>query len=139
MNFQELSPYEAIRQAMALYNNAGDRGEISEMMEAFTDDAVLDTTKEEIVGAPAIESYFHKVVSDAVIGGPDRRPARHHLTTSRIELESADTARAWTYFILIRDGVTVQTGIYVDRFSRRGNRWLISRRRVKLEYDADAR
>jgi hypothetical protein len=135
---QQAAAHEAIRNALATYNNTGDRGLVGEMMAVFANDAVLDTTTEEIAGRGAIEAYFNAVVQNHVIGGPDKRPSRHHLTTSRIELLGEDAARAWTYFLLIRDGVTVQTGIYVDQFAREAGNWLITRRRVKLEYNADA-
>jgi ketosteroid isomerase-like protein len=139
MRIEEVTARVAIQHTMAVYNNAGDRGAISEMMSAFTDDAVLDTTQEEIHGRSAIEAYFREVVARGVVTGPNKRPSRHHLTTSRIELEADDTAVGWTYFMLVRDGVTVQTGIYADRFAKRADRWLICRRRVKLEYNAEAR
>jgi ketosteroid isomerase-like protein len=139
LNINELTARVAIQHTMSVYNNAGDRGALSEMMSAFTDEAVLDTTQEEIQGRSAIEAYFREVVAQGVVTGPGRRPSRHHLTTSRVEMDGHDTAHGWTYFVLIRDGVTIQTGIYTDHFAKQGDRWLISRRRVKLEYNADAR
>lgn len=135
MTLEMLLAREAIRATMALYNNAGDRGAIDEMMACFTDDAVLEVNADKPVGALAIRAYYDAVRSSGLIGGADRRPTRHHLTTSRIEFDGSDSARGWTYFLLVRDGRVIQNGIYIDHFRRDGERWLLSSRRVKVEYD----
>ena len=41
-------------------------------------------------------------------------------------------------FQLIRDGIIVQHGIYIDQFFRVGAAWLIAHRRVKLDYNSFA-
>lgn len=136
MTLDEMLARESIRHTMSVYNNTGDRGAIDETSACFTQDGILDVGTEQPCGPAAIRAYFQGIVDSGYIGGADRRPTRHHLTTSRIELTGPDSALGWTYFQLVRDGEVLQSGIYVDRFAKVGDRWLISFRRVKVEFDA---
>lgn len=134
MDIEKMLAREAIRYTLALYNNAGDRGAIDEMMTCFADDALLEVGEDRPAGKAAIRAYYQAVRDTGLIGGADARPTRHHLTTSRIEFDGPDKAMGWTYFLLVRDGQTIQNGIYVDRFVRDGDRWLLIYRRVKVEF-----
>jgi hypothetical protein len=135
MTIDELLAREAIRYTLALYNNAGDRGAVDEMMRCFTGDAVLELGDDRPEGWEAIRAYFRAILDSGLLGGTERRAARHYVTTSRIELDDAQTAHGWSYFLLIRGDTILQTGMYIDRFRKIGDAWLLSSRRVKLEHD----
>lgn len=135
MTMEEMLAREEIRQLMALYNTAGDRGVIDEMLGCFTQDAVLEVKGVRSVGRSGIDAYFRAIQESGFLVGGDRRPARHHISTSRVEFHGADAAQAWTYFQLMRAGVAIQTGIYVDRLVRRDGKWVFAERRVKLDHD----
>lgn len=134
MDIETMLARAAIEYTLALYNNAGDRGSIDEMMACFSDDATLEVGTDRSEGAPAIRAYYDAIRHSGLLAGAGNRPMRHHLTTSRIAFDDADTARAWTYFLLVRDGQIIQNGIYVDRLRRAGETWLLTSRRVKVEY-----
>lgn len=121
----------AIRHLMATYNNTGDRGRIAELGQVFASEGVLQVPGRELRGRAAIEAYLGGVARGETetlnLGG-----SRHHLTTSRIELLSAQEAQGWTYFFVMRRGTCIQEGLYVDRFARQPDGWRIMHRRVKL-------
>lgn len=135
MTVEELLAREAIRHTIALYNNAGDRGAVDEMMRCFTEDAVLEFGKDRPEGWQAIRAYYQAILDSGLLGGAERRAARHYVTTSRIEMDDAENAHGWSYFLLVRGDVILQTGIYIDRFRKVGDAWLLCSRRVKLEHD----
>jgi hypothetical protein len=59
---------------------------------------------------------------------------RHHLSTSKIELTGADTARARTYWIAYTDIGPDHCGYYLDTFRKVGEQWLIAHRRVRMDW-----
>jgi hypothetical protein len=139
MTVEELIAREEIHRLLAHYNNCGDRGAVEEMVEVFAEDAVLDIAAGTFDGRAAILSFMQGVRDRGSLTGASSgaapRPVRHHLTTSRIDLDGPDAARAWTYFLVVRDGVILQNGVYVDRFAQTGERWAFTHRRIKMEYD----
>lgn len=121
----------AIRHLQSIYNTAGDRGRIDEVLGVFTPDGVLEVPGAVHAGRDAINAFLSGVAatgSDSV----DLRGSRHHLTTSRIELESLVAAQGWTYFFVMRAGQVLQEGSYIDRFVRLSEGWRIAHRRVKI-------
>ena len=140
MKIEEMLAREGIRRTMAHYNNTGDRGAIEELLTLFTPEGVLQTQTSDpdhnktLNGREAIREYFQSLQTSGHLVGTNPRPTRHHLTTSRIELTSDTTAQSWTYFLLVRDGVILQNGTYIDQFIREGDNWLFEYRRVKVEH-----
>ena len=130
---------EAIRYTLALYNTEGDRGKTDALAEAFTEDGVLhiDDSGTEFTGRAAISAGLSTAIT---WDGADAEPPllRHNLTTSRIEFDGPDTARAWTYFFVITRAGVDHMGRYIDRFVRSGSSWLIAHRRVKVEWRSPA-
>jgi len=139
MRLDEMIAREEIRGLLDHYNNCGDRGAVEEMVEAFAEDAVLDIAAGTFQGRSAILDFMRGVRERGALtgasGGIAPRPVRHHLTTCRIALDGPEAARAWTYFLVVRDGAILQNGLYVDRFACAGGRWAIAHRRIKMEYD----
>jgi ketosteroid isomerase-like protein len=125
---EEAAARSAIREVMAAYNQGGDLGRLDELLDQFAEDGVYEAPGRTMTGRAAIESYLVDVRA--------RRPdlqgnRRHHLTTSRIEFDTADEARGRTYWFLMRDGGVLQEGAYIDRFVRREGRWRIAHRRLE--------
>ena len=132
---QENAARVAIHHIMAVYNNAGDRGKIDEMISVFGLLAVLEVGDRAFHGREAIAQFLRSVIDGAA--GADFSGSRHHLTTSRIEFGGDDDyALGWTYFFVARRGITLQEGIYVDRFERAESGWRIARRRIKILFAA---
>ena len=136
METWELIAREAIRDTVARYNDAGDRGRFDAMVECFTEDGVL-----EIVGAgehggrAAMTAFFSGVGGSA---RPGFTHLRHCVTNVLIDVESSDGATASSYFQVITDIGLDHWGRYRDRLVPVGDRWLLSHRSVKTDGYAPA-
>ena len=129
---------EAIAHTQSIYNTEGDRGRLDGLLDAFTDDGVLELDRGVFTGKQAIRAALSPAVdakrAEAAEGA--RLFLRHNLTTRRIELTSDSDADVWTYFFVMTPIGLDHSGVYVDRFVRQGDRWLIARRRVKIDWQA---
>ena len=141
MTIDEIIARECIRQTMVNYNIAGDRLRTDDFIAVFTDDAVLesegvpDSDAFRYEGRQAIREWIARWRTDP--GGASARRAtfvRHHLSTSQIELSSADTAKGRTYWVAYSDIGPDHCGYYIDLFRKTGERWLIAHRRVRLDW-----
>ena len=122
---------QAIGHLQSVYNTSGDRGRIDELIAVFAADGVLEAGNGTHEGHAGIAAFLNGVVETGG-GSIDLTGSRHHLTTSRIEVDSADRARGWTYFFVMRDGQVLQEGVYIDRYQRAADGWRIAHRRVKI-------
>jgi SnoaL-like domain len=136
MSPDEAVAREAIRYTMSVYNTAGDRGRIDEMSSAFTEDGVLELDGVRFGGRQAIVVRLGQTVDSTHAHTPAGATpfVRHNLTTCRIELTGETTADAWTYFNVVTPIGLDHCGVYVDRFVRVDDRWLIGHRRVKVDW-----
>jgi hypothetical protein len=136
MTIEELLAREAIRDTIAAYTMSGDRGDIAAYAATFAEDGLLETPIGSATGPAAIMGFVHDV---AIPNMKDylalKTRVRHHLTTSRIEMSSADEAKAWTYFQLIGGGQILESGVYADRLRRTDKRWLFAHRQIRLEWE----
>lgn len=120
-----------IRHLQSIYNSSGDRAKIGELVAVFSEDGVMEVLGTTYRGRAEIAAFLSGVAetgSDSV----DLRGSRHHLTTSRIEFDSAELAQGWTYFFVMRAGQMLQEGTYVDRYLHTAEGWRLTRRRVKI-------
>ncbi|WP_181783581.1 nuclear transport factor 2 family protein [Pseudonocardia pini] len=139
MTPDQLLATEAIRYTQSVYNTEGDRGRVDALLEAFLPEGVLEFHGTAHEGREAIRAALSPkaaAVRSTAADTPRRVFLRHNLTTSRIEFDGADAADAWTYFMVVSPIGLDHTGVYVDRFVRRGDRWLLARRRVKIDWAA---
>jgi hypothetical protein len=136
---EELLAREAIRDTLATYNIMGDRGLIEAYAATFTEDGVLEMPPATVTGRAGIVRFVKEVGIPALNARLTGKPAplRHNITTSRIELAGTDSARVTTYFLLLRAGRIEESGIYLDRFARVADAWLIAHRRIKMEFVID--
>jgi 3-phenylpropionate/cinnamic acid dioxygenase small subunit len=138
----DLLAREAIRDLLARYNMAGDRLKEDEFIAVFTADAILESE-----GVPAQDAFRYngRAEIQAWISRWRNPPAgaapahkatfvRHHLSTSQIDLTSATTARARTYWVAYTDIGPDHCGYYLDTFRKEGVHWLIAHRRVRLDW-----
>ncbi len=61
---------------------------------------------------------------------------RHHLSTSKIDLDGADGATARTYWVAWTDVGPDHAGYYLDTLRREDGAWRIAHRRVRLDWDS---
>jgi ketosteroid isomerase-like protein len=130
----ELLVREAVRDTIARYNHAGDRGRFDAMVECFLADGVLvihDTDRYE--GRDALRGFF-----SGVRGTTDSTRTlttlRHNVTNTLIEVDG-DSATARSYFTVITDIGVDHWGSYHDelRPDATAGRWLFARRSVRTD------
>lgn len=142
MTPEDLLAREAIRATMARYTTSGDRLRVEEFAAVFTADGVLqsegvepaDTFRYE--GREAIRGWLARWLTPAAEVGATHQASfvRHHLSTCDIDLTSADTARARTYWVAWTDIGPDHAGYYLDSFRRVDGEWLIAHRKVRLDW-----
>ena len=131
MELWELIARECIRDTVARYNRAGDRGRYAEMVECFAEDGVLAIVDQgEHRGRSALERFFSAVAGAA---RPGLTQMRHCVTNLTIEVEGPATATATSYFQVITDIGLDHWGRYRDRLVPVGDRWLLAARSVKTD------
>jgi hypothetical protein len=142
MTLDELLARESIHQTIVNYTMAGDRLREDDFVAVFTDDAVLESD-----GVPESDSFRYQgrqAIRDWIArwrrapeGASSTHQAtfvRHHLSTSQIELTSADTAKARTYWVAYTDIGPDHCGYYLDTFRRVAGHWLLAHRRVRMDW-----
>ena len=126
---------EEIRYTQSVYNSEGDRGRIDALLTAFTADGVLELDSGTYEGHDAIRGALSLVVDGTRADTSGPKPfIRHNLTTSRVEFVSDTEANGWTYWFVVTPIGFDHSGVYVDRFVKTGDRWLIAHRRVKVDW-----
>ena len=135
MNIEEMLAREAIRYTMSVYTTAGDRGRMDEMMTAFAEDGALEFDGIVCQGRDAIIERLASRVTErrGRFEAGQKVFLRHNLSTSRIELRSPTEADARTYFSVITEAGLASSGLYIDQFTKVGDRWLIKYRRVRSD------
>jgi hypothetical protein len=143
MTPEQLLAREAIAHTQSIYNTEGDRGRLDGLLLTFTVDGVLELDRGTFKGRDAIRSALSTAVDEKRREAADPVPGaarvflRHNLTTRRVEFVSDDEADVWTYFFVMTPIGLDHSGVYVDRFVRQGESWLIARRRVKVDWQSD--
>jgi hypothetical protein len=145
MTPEQVIAREAIIHTQSVYNTEGDRGRVEGLVQTFTVDGVLEldrgvfSGREEISRAlsEAVEDKRQEAATAGQGGSVARNFLRHNLTTRRIEFLGAEEADVWTYFFVMTPIGLDHSGVYVDRFVRRDDRWLIARRRVKIDWQSE--
>ncbi|MET0252062.1 MAG: nuclear transport factor 2 family protein [Novosphingobium sp.] len=145
MTLDELLAREAIRDTMAQYTTAGDWLRVDDFVACFTEDGVLESEH-----VPVERSFRYAGKAEIAAWQNrwrERRPGeaavhqarfvRHHLATSKIDLTAPGTAKARTYWVAWTQIGPDHAGYYLDDFRQVGERWLIVRRRVRLDWEAD--
>ena len=141
MTLDELLAREAIRHSIATYTIAGDIRDRDAFMTVWAEEAVF-----EFAEFPPLPGFRFRGLAEIdpatrwlrygemekALGGSSF--LRHNLTTSPIELSAPDRANARTYFVVFTDIGPDHSGTYDDVIVRRGDRWLIAHRRIRLDW-----
>lgn len=127
MEHWELAARERVRDLIAHYNLAGDRGWLDDMLALFTPEATLTIDGHDHIGQDAIRAVFAKAK------GPRPELIRHHVATLKIDVADTDHASSRCYFQVLTMRGLDHWGRYSDRFVRRDDRWLFSHRSVRVD------
>ena len=123
----ELAARESIRDLIAHYNLAGDRGWIDDMLALFEPTATLTIDGKDHVGRDAIRAVFTGAT------GPHPELIRHFTATLKIDVPAADHATSRCYFQVLTVRGLDHWGRYTDRFAHDGSRWLFAHRTVRVD------
>lgn len=141
MTVEELLARESIRDTMARYSIAGDEFDVEAYLSCFVEDGVMEFAEFPgqghvlLEGKAAIREFVEGFFG-ALKSGKAAVPGkfmRHHLTSSRVDFEDGETARAKTYALYADDSGVNTSGIYTDLLKKAGDRWLIARRRWAVD------
>ena len=139
MEMWELVARESVRDVVARYNAYGDSGRMDELLQLFTDYAVMDMDGEIFEGRQGIRDGFVSAGRNFVAfakasNAPRDLPVlRHYTATHVIEATSPTTATCSSYFLTFMHHGPDHWGSYADELREADGRWQISRRRVVVE------
>lgn len=133
MDAEEVTARAGIETTVARYTRNADRGSVAELAECFTEDGVLEFVGEWIAqGRDGILERTSSVTIDT-----RNRPhplLRHHLASHYVEFDGDAEARATTYFTAYTEIGPDHIGRYVDRLRRVDGGWLITHRRIVVDW-----
>lgn len=133
MTLEEMLHREEIRALVTRVNINGDRARFDELAKCFTSDGSLRWTTGGGQGAADISSRLSTDTAN-----PKIKFVRHSLTTMDIQFgDDMTTATGRIYFFVVTNIGPDHAGVYVDRYVRRGDAWLISDRQVRLDWQAE--
>ena len=103
MQLHDLIARESIRDLVARYAHAADRGRFDEVAELFTEDGVLELPGDRIAaGREAIRTFLTGTGTD-LRSATERPWVRHHVSNHRIILHDAGGAEGYAYFFVVTE------------------------------------
>jgi len=131
----DLAVREAVRDLIARYTWAGDRGRSAELAALFSADGVLDVGAHggRWEGAATIAAELDAVAVRVAAAGDAPGPVRHHVSSTVIEVLGPDDATAASYFLVITTIGPDHWGRYRDRFARIDGHWCFVERMVRVD------
>ncbi len=144
MELWELVARESCRDTLAQYSHAGDRFLLQEFAAAFCEDGVLEIRgSAPVVGRQAIMERFggataaqqaRRDAAQSQAAGATRRVVRHNVANIRFESVTPTEATVASYFTVFTEIGLDHMGRYRDRLVPVGERWLIARRFVSVDW-----
>ena len=133
MTSDELSAREPIRDTLAHYFHAGDRGGPADLAAGFAPDTVLEISSEDRSTDPGkIETKLSRGLADS-----RQRAARplvgDHASGVETRMEGPEETGAPRYLPAFTETGLDHWGRYDDRLRRRGERWLFAHRHLRVD------
>lgn len=135
MELSELVIRESVRDLIARYTQAGDRGRVIDLAQLFAPDGVLDVGDHggRWEGRAEIERQLTAVAERVAAAGSTPTRVQHHVTGTAITIESESTAAAESYFAVHTAIGLDHWGRYRDRFVAIDGVWHFAERTVKVD------
>lgn len=140
MDADELLARESVRDLIARYTWAGDRGRSAELAALFTVDGVLDVGEHggRWAGRATIEAQLDAVAARVAAAGASPGPVRHHVSSTVIDIVSPTEATSSSYFLVITAIGPDHWGRYRDRFTvDPAGVWRFAERTVRVDGHAE--
>ncbi len=133
MEQPELVARERIRDLVARYAHAADRGRFDDVAALFSPSGVLELPDGRVLsGRSAIRDFLVGTAGRFAAGGA-RRVLRHHVSSHVVDLDGPDGASGRAYFLVVTAAGPDHWGCYSDRYVRDGDAWLFARRKVRVD------
>jgi 3-phenylpropionate/cinnamic acid dioxygenase small subunit len=134
MELWELAARESIRDLVARYAHAADRGRLDELGALFADGGVLRIDEREpLVGPDAIRSFLGATQS-SVRSATRSALIRHHVSNLQITIEGREAASGASYFFVVTERGPDHWGRYRDRYRPAvDGAWRFAERRVRMD------
>ncbi|MCU1497312.1 MAG: hypothetical protein JWM47_1265 [Acidimicrobiales bacterium] len=119
MELSELVAREAVRDLVARYTQAGDRGRIVDLAELFAVDGALDVGEHggRWEGRDEIVARLRAVAERIAVAGSSPGPVRHHVSSLAIDASVPKEATASSYYLVFTEIGVDHWGRYRDRFA----------------------
>lgn len=137
----ELAAREAVRDNIARYTHAGDRGRVNDLAAVFTEGGVLHVKgREPAEGREAIARFLSGAVENGSRHDAGGRPGfvRHFVANIAFEHLSRTEIHTASYFVVFTGHGPDHWGRYRDRHVFEDGRWLIAHRYVRIDAAASA-
>lgn len=132
----ELSAREAVRDLLARYTWAGDRGRSAELAACFLVDGVLDVGDHggRWEGRAEIQRQLDAVAERIAAAGGGAGPVHHHVSSVLIDLLDTTSAEVRAYFCVFTDVGADHWGTYRDRveLDHADGTWRFASRSVRV-------
>lgn len=136
MERTELIAREGIRDLLARYTWAADRGRTDEVVDCFADDGVLDVGDHggTWTGREEIRAQLDAVVARVAAAGSAPAPVQHQVTSVLIDVTEFSTATVRAYFCVLTDVGVDHWGTYRDEvvLDPADGTWRFARRTVRV-------
>lgn len=134
MELWELAARESIRDLVARYAHAADRGRLDDLCALFADDGALRIDEREpLVGPDAIRGFLGATRS-SVRSATQTALIRHHVSNLQITVEGREAAVGVSYFFVVTERGPDHWGRYRDRYRACGDGvWRFAERRVRMD------
>lgn len=137
MERTDLIARESIRDLLARYTWAADRGETEAVADCFAAEGVLDVGEHggRWEGRDQITSELEAVAARVAEAGGSPGPVRHHVSSVVIDLDHHDSATVRSYFLVLTSIGPDHWGRYRDRVveTAPGGRWQFAERVVRVD------
>lgn len=122
---------DAVRDLLARYTYAGDRGRLAELAACFAADGTLEFPGTTAQGPQAIVAALGSGPPN-----PERSFVRHHITNPLIELDG-NTGTSRSYFTVWSNNGADHAGTYNDRVIRTPHGWRFAHRQVRIDWQSE--
>src|SRR5262249_24110104 len=124
---------ESIRDLVARYAHAADRGRLDDLCALFADDGVMRIDEREpLVGRAAIRAFLGDT-RGSVRSETTTARIRPHVSNLQITVDGPASASGVAYFFVVTERGPDHWGRYRDRYRPDGGQWRFAERRVRVD------
>ena len=133
METWELVARERIRDLVARYAHAVDRGRFDELVALFSDTGVLELPDGRTAQGHANIRTLLQATGTSLRATTVVPWVRHHVTSHVITTQDPTNAEGFAYFFVVTERGPDHWGRYHDHYVAAGDGWRFARRRVRLD------